>query len=105
MTLATSITLARFPLLVITILLLYFGGASGRLLAALLILLLIVMDAIDGIVARRRHEETLLGSVLDIAADRAVEIVLWVVFAQLGLISMFIPITLYHSRCIDRFCT
>jgi phosphatidylglycerophosphate synthase len=51
------------------------------------------MDAVDGIVARQRHEETLLGSVLDIAADRAVEIILWVVYSYLGLIPLLIPIT------------
>ena len=45
------------------------------------------------IVARQRQEESLLGSVLDIAADRAVEIILWVVYAYLGLISLIIPIT------------
>lgn len=93
MNLATSITLARFPLLIVVVLLFYFGGAAGRWIAVPLVVLLIVMDALDGIVARRRQESTLLGSVLDIAADRAVEIVLWVVFAQLGLISLVIPIT------------
>lgn len=93
MNLATSITLARFPLLVLIILLLYLGGAAGRFIAIPLILLIILMDAVDGVVARRRQEETLFGSVMDIAADRAVEIVFWVVFAHLGLISMVIPIT------------
>ncbi len=93
MNLANWITLSRFPLLVVLILMLYFGGAVGRFAAVPGMLVLIVMDAVDGIVARRRGEMTLLGSVLDIAADRAVEIALWVVYAQLGLISMVIPIT------------
>jgi CDP-diacylglycerol--glycerol-3-phosphate 3-phosphatidyltransferase len=43
-------------------------------------------------VARARHETSVLGSVLDIAADRAVEIVLWVGFADLDLIPLSIPI-------------
>lgn len=93
MNLANTITLARFPVLILIVLLLYFGGVAGRLAAVPLVLVLIVMDAIDGIIARQRQEETLLGSVLDIAADRAVEIILWVVYAQLGLITMLIPIT------------
>jgi CDP-diacylglycerol---glycerol-3-phosphate 3-phosphatidyltransferase len=92
MNLANTITLARFPLLIVIVLLLYFGGVTGRWIAVPLVLLLIVMDAIDGIVARQRREETLLGSVLDIAADRAIEIILWVVYAQLDLIPLLIPI-------------
>ncbi len=71
---------------------LYAGDVWGRFLAVPGVLLLIVMDAIDGIVARRRNETSLLGSVLDIAADRAVEITLWVVFANLALIPIAIPI-------------
>lgn len=93
MNLANWITLARFPLLILLVLMIFFGGVTGRFLAAPGVLLLIVLDAVDGIVARRRGETTLLGSVLDIAADRAVEIVLWVVFASLSLISLVIPIT------------
>ena len=93
MNLANTITLVRFPLLIAVVLLFYFGGVAGRFIAVPLVLVLILLDAVDGIVARQRGEESLLGSVLDIAADRAVEIILWVVFAQLGLISMVIPIT------------
>lgn len=93
MNLANWITLARFPLLILLVLMIFFGGVLGRFLAAPGVLLLIALDAVDGIVARRRAETTLLGSVLDIAADRAVEIVLWVVFASLSLISLVIPIT------------
>ncbi|MFO7634545.1 MAG: CDP-alcohol phosphatidyltransferase family protein [Caldilinea sp.] len=93
MSLANWITLARFPLLVLLVLIIYFGDAMGRFLAVPGVLLLIVLDAVDGIVARRRGETTFLGSVLDIAADRAVEIVLWVIFANLSLISLVIPIT------------
>ena len=93
MNFANLITILRFPLLVVVVLLLYFGGTVGRLIDALLIVVLILMDTLDGVVARRRHEQTLIGSALDIAADRAVEIVLWVVYAHLGLIPMAIPVT------------
>ncbi|MBW7882292.1 MAG: CDP-alcohol phosphatidyltransferase family protein [Caldilineaceae bacterium] len=93
MNLPTLITIARFPLLIVIVLLLYFGGAPGRFVVVPLTVLIIAMDALDGIVARRRGEETLLGSVLDIAADRAVEIIFWVVYAHIGLISMIVPIT------------
>jgi CDP-diacylglycerol--glycerol-3-phosphate 3-phosphatidyltransferase len=90
---ANLITVMRFPLLVVVVILLYFGGTGGQLTAAFLILVLILMDSLDGIAARRRGEQTLIGSALDIAADRAVEVVLWVVYAHLGLISVVIPLT------------
>jgi CDP-diacylglycerol--glycerol-3-phosphate 3-phosphatidyltransferase len=93
MTIANLITILRFPLLLVVALLLYFGGTTGQLIDALLIVVLIVMDSLDGAIARRRGEQTLIGSALDIAADRAVEIVLWVAYAHLGLISVVIPLT------------
>jgi CDP-diacylglycerol---glycerol-3-phosphate 3-phosphatidyltransferase len=93
MNLANAITLARLPLLVVIVIIFFVGDATWRLAAVPLVMLLIVMDAIDGIVARQRDEVTLLGSVLDIAADRAVEMILWVMYANLGLISWIIPVT------------
>ena len=93
MNVANLITVLRFPLLVVVVLLLYFGGTVGQLIDAPLIVALILMDSLDGIVARRRGEQTLIGSALDIAADRAVEIVLWVAYAHLGLIPAVIPMT------------
>ena len=89
---ANLITMLRFPLLVVIVLLLYFGGTVGQLIDAPLIVALILMDSLDGIVARRRGEQTLIGSALDIAADRAVEIVLWVAYAELKLILVAIPL-------------
>jgi CDP-diacylglycerol--glycerol-3-phosphate 3-phosphatidyltransferase len=93
MNVANLITVLRFPLLVVVVLLLYFGGTVGQLIDAPLIVALILMDSLDGIVARRRGEQTLIGSALDIAADRAVEIVLWVTYAHLELIPAVIPLT------------
>ncbi len=89
---ANSITVLRFPLLILIVWLLYEGGSPGRIAAVALVALLIFMDTLDGVVARRRGETTLLGSALDIATDRAVEIVLWVVYAHLTLIPVFIPL-------------
>jgi len=80
--LANWITLSRIPLLGIIIALLYGASATAQLIAAPLILVLILMDTLDGVLARARGETSLLGSVLDIAADRAVEYALWMVFAH-----------------------
>jgi len=93
MNVANLITVLRFPLLVVVVLLLYSGGTVGPLVGAPLIVALILMDSLDGIVARRRDEQTLIGGALDIAADRAVEIVLWMAYAHLRFISVAIPLT------------
>lgn len=100
--LANTITLSRIPVLILIIFLLYQPAATPRLIAAPLIILLIVMDSFDGVIARKRGETSVLGSVLDIAADRAVEYVLWVVFAHLRLISIVFPvIVLLRGTFVD----
>ncbi|MCL4864933.1 MAG: CDP-alcohol phosphatidyltransferase family protein [Gemmatimonadales bacterium] len=89
---ANGVTILRFPLLVLVIWLMYQPGTVGRMSAVVLLGLLMLMDTVDGAVARWRGETTLLGSALDIATDRAVEFVLWVVFAHLGLVSIVVPL-------------
>ena len=89
---ANTITLARIPVLVLLVLMLYLGSPGVQIAAAGVAVLLIFMDTIDGIVARRRHEVGVVGSKLDIGVDRIVELVLWVVYADLNLISVAIPI-------------
>lgn len=96
------ITLSRIPLLAFIIFLLYRPSATPRFVAAPLIIVLILLDTFDGVVARRRGETSLLGSVLDIAADRTVEFLLWVVFADLDLISILFPlIVLTRGTFVD----
>lgn len=89
---ANTITLARLPFLVLIVILLYVGSPMVQVVTAGLVFVLIAMDSLDGIVARRRGEEGMLGSKLDIAVDRVVELVMWVVYADLNLISVAIPI-------------
>jgi CDP-diacylglycerol---glycerol-3-phosphate 3-phosphatidyltransferase len=89
---ANLITIARFPVLIGVVLLLYTPGPTTRYVAVGLMILLIALDTVDGIVARARKETSLLGSVLDIMADRAVELVMWVCYADLRLVPVAIPI-------------
>ena len=89
---ANAITLARVPLLIAVVFLLYLGSPEIRIATAFVVLFLIFMDTLDGMVARHRKEVGVLGSKLDIAVDRIVEQVLWVVYAHLGLISVAIPV-------------
>jgi phosphatidylglycerophosphate synthase len=90
--LANYITLSRFPLLLIWILVLYLGLPSLRLAGVALLFVGLMLDTVDGVVARRTGQTSLFGSVLDIAADRTYELVLWVCFANLGMIPAVIPL-------------
>jgi phosphatidylglycerophosphate synthase len=86
------ITLSRFPLLLICILILYLGSPMLRLAGVVLLFVGLMLDTVDGIVARRTGHTSLFGSVLDIAADRTYELVLWVSFADLGMIPAAVPL-------------
>jgi phosphatidylglycerophosphate synthase len=90
--LANCITLSRFPMLLAWILVLYLGSPPLRLAGVALLFVGLMLDTVDGVVARRTGRTSLLGSVLDIAADRTYELVLWVCFANLGMIPSVIPL-------------
>ncbi len=102
--LANWITLSRFPLLLISVLILYFGSATLRLAGVALLFLGLMLDTVDGVVARKTGQTSLFGSVLDIAADRTYELVLWVTFADLRLIPVAIPlIIIARTTLTDAF--
>ena len=111
---ANLITAARVALLFIAVGFVYLSlphdGQPGEpvwaLVAALLTILVFVGDAIDGLVARARGEANALGAVVDIAGDRIVENVYWVVFAHIGLLSVWFPlIMLVRSFWVDALRT
>ena len=90
--LANWITLSRFPLLLIIVLILYQGSPWVQLAGVLLLFAGLMLDTVDGVVARKKGQTSLFGSVLDIAADRTYELVLWVCFADLRMIPVAIPL-------------
>ncbi len=89
---ANAITLSRFPLLFLYIGLLYTKNPIIIFWCVPFVVFITLMDMLDGIIARRFGEVSLLGSTLDIAVDRAFEIILWVVYANLSLVPVIIPI-------------
>jgi phosphatidylglycerophosphate synthase len=89
---ANIITLSRFPLLLLYVLLIYLGNSTAHFWCVPLIIFIILLDTVDGYVARKYKLTSLLGSALDIAADRTVELVLWIIFSNLGLISVAVPL-------------
>ncbi len=97
---ANWITLARYPLLLACLAILYLGSPPARLAGAVLLFLGLLLDTVDGVVARARSETSLIGSVLDIAADRTYELSLWVSFAYLGLVPAVIPLVVLARTTI-----
>jgi CDP-diacylglycerol--glycerol-3-phosphate 3-phosphatidyltransferase len=101
---ANWITLARFPLLLVNVLILFFGSPMLRLVGVGVLFLGLMLDTVDGMIARRTGQASLFGSVLDIAADRTFELVLWVSFASLGMIPVAIPlIVIARTTLTDAF--
>ena len=89
---ANAITLIRIPLLFIYIALLNTGRPTIIFWCIPFLILIMLLDMVDGMVARRLNQTSLLGSALDIAVDRALEIILWVVFSCMGLVPLLIPL-------------
>lgn len=89
---ANWVTFTRFLLLFVLLATVYSGVPTWQLLNMPLVGVMISLDGVDGWVARRFNEETLFGATFDIAIDRIVEIVLWVVLAHLGFIGVWVPL-------------
>lgn len=89
---ANWVTFGRFLLLFLLLAVVYSGVPGLQLVNAPLTLIIIALDGVDGWVARRFNEETLFGATFDIAIDRIVETVLWVVLAHLGFIGVWVPL-------------
>ena len=96
---ANGITSLRLMLLIVLVWSAYRAPPAWQLLNAPLLAVIFVMDALDGWVARTYHEESLFGSIYDIAADRVVENVLWVVLADLDLVPVWVAL-LFITRGI-----
>ena len=60
--------------------------------ALILTILAFALDGVDGWVARKFHEESKLGALLDIMSDRIVENTYWILFAVQGWLSILFPL-------------
>lgn len=89
---ANAITIGRLLLLFVVVWLIYHGSVQVIAWCMLLLAFVIAADGIDGWVARKRNETSTFGAVFDIAGDRIVENVLWIIFADLDLIPIWVPI-------------
>jgi CDP-diacylglycerol--glycerol-3-phosphate 3-phosphatidyltransferase len=99
---ANIITVGRVLLLFVAIAMIYWGDYWVIVIAGVMIAGIFAGDGLDGWVARRRNSSSKLGAVLDIAGDRVVENVLWVVFAEMQLVGVWAPlVVLTRSFVVD----
>lgn len=89
---ANLITLSRLLLLIVVVAIAYQPPAPWQFANVILLILVFVTDGLDGYVARRRNETSLFGALFDIAGDRIVELTMWIVLADLGLVPVWVPI-------------
>ncbi|HVL25686.1 MAG TPA: CDP-alcohol phosphatidyltransferase family protein [Thermomicrobiales bacterium] len=89
---ANLITIGRLLLLYVVIWLIYVGNVQVITLCMFLVIVVFASDGLDGWVARKRQSTSTFGAVFDIAGDRIVENSLWVVFAHLDLIPIWVPL-------------
>ncbi|MCB0078208.1 MAG: CDP-alcohol phosphatidyltransferase family protein [Anaerolineales bacterium] len=97
---ANIISLSRLILLALAVILLYMAGPVPKIIAFVLTVIIIVMDGIDGMVARARGEVSELGAVMDIAIDRVVENVYWIVFAHIGVVPVWVALVVVSRGII-----
>src|SRR3989304_8727394 len=97
---ANFITILRIILLFIGISFIYSYTFHGELIAFIIILSVIIMDWLDGYIARKRNITTQFGAVIDILGDRIVEGSLWIVFAHIHLVPVWVPLIVIVRGCI-----
>lgn len=99
---ANLITLSRFLLLIVVVVILYQPAGAWKFIDVPLLLVTFATDGFDGYVARKRGETSLFGAMFDVAMDRIVENVLWLVLATLALVPVWVPIVfLVRGSLVD----
>src|SRR5574344_1829251 len=89
---ANFISIIRIFFVFIAIALLYKTTTVAYIWALILTILAFSLDGLDGYVARKFHEESKLGAVLDIMGDRIAEYTYWITFAVLGWLPLSFPL-------------
>lgn len=86
---ANAVTFGRLILLFVLVAMIYWAPPHWQLLDLPLLMVVMLLDAADGYIARKFDESSLFRAVFDIAADRIVELTLWVVLAHVGLVPIW----------------
>ena len=90
---ANIISISRIFFVFVAVALLYFKISNVAYITSFtLTVLAFALDGLDGYVARTFHEESKLGSVLDIMGDRIAEYAYWIMLSHLGWVPVVFPI-------------
>lgn len=89
---ANVVTILRVILALASLPLLWSNADRWHWIACGITALVIYLDALDGFLARRFQLASKLGGILDIASDRAVEMIYWIAFACLQWIPVWVPL-------------
>lgn len=89
---ANLITIGRLVLLFIVIWLIYEANVHVITACMFLVIVVFASDGLDGWVARKRGSTSPFGAVFDIAGDRIAENVLWIIFADLNKVPIWVPL-------------
>mgnify|MGYP002625870147 CR=1 FL=1 len=81
---ANFVSIFRIFIALLAVYLLFVNATWAYLTAFVLTIVAFAFDGLDGYLARKLHEESELGAVLDIMGDRIVENAYWIAFAVLG---------------------
>lgn len=84
MTIPNILTFARIALIPVLVLLLYADGDTGRWWALGLYVLIAVTDFFDGYLARKLHQQSTLGALIDPIADKILVVALIVALVGTG---------------------
>ena len=94
------VTFSRIIIIFIAAYFMLSDYAQLYLIAFFLIIIAVLMDAVDGLVARKFNSLTDFGGIFDILGDRIVENVLWVTFAYIRLVPLWVPVVIISRSFI-----
>ncbi len=81
------------------------GQPNGMLFAALIgVPIIMALDAVDGMLARHLNSQTMLGSFIDIAADRLVEFIFLLFFVSAGFVPLWFVVIFYGRIILTDAC-
>ena len=89
---ANLITLSRLLLTMFVVALVYRLPPAWQLANVVLLIVVFVTDGVDGHVARKLGESSKFGAMFDIACDRIVELTMWIVFVDIDLVPLWVPL-------------
>ena len=91
---ANFISIFRIFVMFLAVYLIYSfeGNTTAYIWALVLTIIAFSLDGVDGWVARKFHEESKFGALLDIMGDRIVENTYWILFAVMGWLNILFPL-------------